>query len=76
MSEGEATREPRLRVELVAGHGDALVLHWEPSSGESSTIVVVGGGPAAGGAKLADFLKGAPSTTQTLDASKDTSTPA
>ena len=59
MSKVEGAREPRLHVELVAvGHGDALVLRWEPPTGDPSTIVIDGGPPEAG-AKLAAVLKSA-----------------
>ncbi|MBV9931528.1 MAG: hypothetical protein JO013_11370 [Alphaproteobacteria bacterium] len=48
---------PELKVELLdVGHGDALLLHWQPASGPSSTILI-DGGPVAGADRIATALQ-------------------
>ncbi|MBY3495638.1 ComEC/Rec2 family competence protein [Rhizobium laguerreae] len=49
-------KEAELKLELInVGHGDALVLHWLPKTGKSSTILI-DGGPARGAARLRETL--------------------
>ena len=53
----QGPREARLDVELIdVGHGDALLLHWTPERGESSTILI-DGGPVGGAPRIAESLQ-------------------
>ncbi len=48
--------EPELKLELInVGHGDALVLHWQPETGHPSTILV-DGGPIGGARRVKQTL--------------------
>jgi hypothetical protein len=51
------SHKANLRLKLIAvGHGDALILHWQPPNGTASTILI-DGGPKAGGIAIPDALK-------------------
>jgi beta-lactamase superfamily II metal-dependent hydrolase len=47
----------KLRLKLIAvGHGDALLVHWEPQDGTPSTILI-DGGPAGSAPRLTAALR-------------------
>lgn len=50
--------EAKLKLELInVGHGDALILNWQPETGKSSTILV-DGGPVGGARRIKETLAG------------------
>ncbi|WP_322886816.1 hypothetical protein U8C31_30295 (plasmid) [Sinorhizobium medicae] len=50
--------EAKLKLELInVGHGDALILHWQPETGKSSTILI-DGGPVGGARRIKETSLG------------------
>lgn len=45
-----------LKIELInVGHGDSILLHWEPDNGSPSTIII-DGGTQLGASKIKEAL--------------------